>query len=163
MEDKILIYKSPNADTRSAKGNVSKDELLDQTLSHIMDVQNVGFMFAEKLKEQVMEHDHTKVDYIDQFHEDFTSGKQGAEFKSLPWWQEHMKERHHLNDSVPEDVNLIDVLEMVIDCTVAGLARSGEVYDITIPQEVLEQAISNTKDLIIASTEVVDKNEQIED
>lgn len=65
-----------------------------------------------------------------------------------------MTERHHLNDSVPEDVNLVDVLEMVIDCTVAGLARSGEVYDITIPQEVLEQAIDNTKQLIINNTEV---------
>ena len=68
-----------------------------------------------------------------------------------------MTERHHLNDSVPDDVNLIDVLEMVIDCTVAGLARSGEVYDITIPNDVLVKAINNTKDLIIDSTEVVDE------
>ena len=156
-EEKIKIVKSPNADTRSAKGDVSKEELLNQTLSHILDVQNVGQMLAEKLKDQVAEHDHTKIDYIDEFHQDFVSGKQGAEFKALPWWQKHMTERHHLNDSVPEDVNLIDVLEMVIDCTVAGLARSGEVYDISIPNDVLVKAINNTKDLIINSTEVVDE------
>ena len=133
MEDKIRIIKSPNADTRSAKGNVSKEELLDQTLSHILDVQNVGCMLADKLKEQVAMHDHTKIDYIDDFYNDFVSGKQ-----------------------VPEDVNLIDVLEMVIDCTVAGLARSGNVYDITIPDDVLIKAINNTKDLIINSVKVVD-------
>ena len=156
MEDKIRIIKSPNADTRSAKGNVSKEELLDQTLSHILDVQNVGCMLADKLKEQVAMHDHTKIDYIDDFYNDFVSGKQREDFKSLPWWQKHMTERHHLNDSVPEDVNLIDVLEMVIDCTVAGLARSGNVYDITIPDDVLIKAINNTKDLIINSVKVVD-------
>lgn len=155
MKEKIKIVKSPNADTRSAEGDVSKEELLNQTLSHILDVRNVGNMLAEKLKDQVIEHDHTKLDYIDEFYQDFVSGKQGAEFKALPWWQKHMTERHHLNDSVPEDVNLIDVLEMVIDCTVAGLARSGDVYDITIPNDVLARAINNTKDLIINNTEII--------
>ena len=156
--DKILIYKSENADTRSAKGPVSKDELLEDTLSHILDVQHVGYWLADKLKTQVLDHDHTKVDYIDMFHEDFTSGKQNADFKSLPWWQKHKTERHHLNDSVPEDVNLIDVLEMVIDCTVAGLARSGDVYGIEISKEVLDKAIENTKNMIIENVEVVDNN-----
>ena len=155
MKEKIKIVKSPNADTRSAEGDVSKEELLNQTLSHILDVRNVGNMLAEKLKDQVIEHDHTKLDYIDEFYQDFVSGKQGAEFKALTWWKKHMTERHHLNDSVPEDVNLIDVLEMVIDCTVAGLARSGDVYDITIPNDVLARAINNTKDLIINNTEII--------
>ena len=154
--DKIEIKRSKNADTRSAEGIVSKEELLDNTLSHIDDVQHWGYRIAELLKKQVLEHDHTKVDNIDQFHEDFTSGRQGADFKSLPWWQIHKTERHHLNDSVPEDVNLIDVLEMVIDCTVAGLARSGEVYGITIPDEVIQKAIANTSKLIIDNTEVVE-------
>lgn len=154
--EKIIIKKSKNADTRSAEGEVSKDELLANTKSHISDVQNVGDLLALKLKENCLNHDYTKIDYIDQFHEDFTSGKQGKKFKELPWWQEHMKERHHLNDSVPEDVNLLDVLEMVIDCTVAGLARSGEVYDITIPEDVIKKAIDNTKNYIIENTEVVD-------
>lgn len=154
--DKIEIKRSKNADTRSAEGMVSKEELLDNTLSHIDDVQHWGYRIADLLKKQVLQHDHTKVDEIDQFHEDFTTGKQNGEFKSLPWWQIHKTERHHLNDSVPEDVNLIDVLEMVIDCTVAGLARSGEVYGITIPDEVIQKAIANTSKMIIDNTEVVE-------
>ena len=70
-----------------------------------------------------------------------------------------MTERHHLNDSVPEDVNLIDVLEMVIDCTCAGLARSGDVYPIKISQEVLEMAIENTRNLIIENTEILEDSD----
>ena len=156
MEEKIKIPKSQDADTRSAQGEVTKKSLLQNTYSHINDVNNVGDWLADKFKEQVKEHDHTKIEGIDQFYEDFTTGKQGGEFKALPWWQLHMTERHHLNDSVPEDVNLLDVLEMVVDCTVAGLARSGEVYDITIPEDVLKKAIDNTKDLIINNTEIID-------
>lgn len=155
--DKIKLKRSKNADTRSAEGNVTKEDLIANTESHISDVQRVGDWLASKLQENVTNHDHTKIEYIDEFYKDFTSGRQGQEFKELPWWKIHMTERHHLNDSVPEDVNLLDVLEMVIDCTVAGLARSGEVYDITIPQEVIQKAIDNTKQLIIDNTEVVDE------
>lgn len=158
-EEKIIIKRSKNADTRTAEGEVTKKELLQQTYSHIDDVNNVGNFLCDKFKEQISHHDHTKIEGIDQFYEDFTSGKKGKDFKELPWWQLHMTERHHLNDSVPEDVNLLDVLEMVIDCTVAGLARGGsadKIYPITIPQEVLEQAIDNTKQLIIDNTELKD-------
>ena len=74
----------------------------------------------------------------------------------MEWFKNrHMTERHHLNDRVPDDVNLLDVLEMVIDCTCAGLSRSGDVYPITIPQDVLEKAIENTKNLIIENSEVI--------
>ena len=133
-------------------------QLLQNTYSHISDVQNVGNWLADKLKQQLEQHDHTKVEYIDEFYKDFTEQLQSENkpnFKEMPWFKNrHMTERHHLNDSVPEDVNLLDVLEMVIDCTCAGLARSGEVYPITIPQEVIEQAIENTKQLIINNTEI---------
>ena len=157
MKD-IIINKSQNADTRSAKKGTTRGELLTDTISHINDVQSVGFWFADKLKEQVTEHDHTKVEYIDEFYKDFneklTDGTK--DFKSMEWFKNrHMTERHHLNDRVPDDVNLLDVLEMVIDCTCAGLSRSGDVYPITIPQDVLEKAIENTKNLIIENSEVI--------
>lgn len=159
MKD-IIIYKSQNADTRSAKQGTTKEELLDDTMSHIGDVQNVGYWLMDKFKNQIAEHDYTKVEYIDEFYSDFNEKlKDGTkDFKSMNWFKNrHMTERHHLNDRVPEDVDLLDVLEMVIDCTCAGLARSGDVYPITIPQEVLEKAIENTKNLIIENAEVVEK------
>lgn len=158
MESKeIIIKRSKDADTRSAKQGTTKKELLQNTYSHISDVNNVGNWLANKFKEQLKKHDYTKVDYIDEFYQDFneqlTNGK--GNFKEMNWFKNrHMTERHHLNDSVPDDVNLLDVLEMVVDCTCAGLARSGDVYPITIPQGVIELAIENTKNLIIENSEV---------
>ena len=76
----------------------------------------------------------------------------------MEWFRNrHMQERHHLNDRVPDDVNMLDVMEMIVDCTCAGLARSGDVYPISIPDEVIKLAIENTKNMII--DEVVDNNE----
>ena len=161
MKD-IIIYKSQNADTRSAKQGTTKEELEQDTLSHINDVQNVGYWLADKFKNQLAEHDHTKIEYLDEFYNDFNEKlKDGSkDFKNMKWFKErHMTERHHLNDSVPEDVDMLDVLEMIVDCTCAGLARSGDVYPISIPQEVIEKAIENTKNLIIDTAKIVDKAE----
>ena len=157
--DKVQVVKSNDADTRSAEGNVTKESLIKSTLLHIGDVENVGTVLAKQFIEQIARHDHTKIEYIDEFYNDFKDQLENEDknFKEMPWFKErHLTERHHLNDSVPEDVNLLDVLEMVIDCTVAGLARSGSVYPLTIPQEVLEKAIDNTMNLIIENTEVID-------
>ena len=157
--EEILIRKSNNADSRSADVDVTKDDLMRDTLSHIVDVRNVGYWISEKLQDQLTEHDYTKIDYIDEFYHDFIEqlNSKEAHFKEMPWFKNrHMTERHHLNDSVPEDVNLIDVLEMVIDCTVAGLARSGNVYPITISPEILQKAVENTSNLIINNTKIVD-------
>lgn len=157
--NKLKIKRSKDADTRSAEQGVTKEQLIKNTVSHIQDVQNVGYLIGLKFTEQLLQHDHTKIDYMDEFYKDFTDVLQNKDksFKDMNWFKErHLTERHHLNDSVPEDVNLIDVLEMVIDCTCAGLARSGNVYPITIPQDVIEKAIENTKQWIIDNTEVVD-------
>ena len=159
MKD-IIIYKSQNADTRSAKQGTTIDELEKDTISHINDVQNVGYWLIDKIKGQFTAHDHTKLEYLDEFYNDFNKKLQDGskDFKNMNWFKErHLTERHHLNDRVPEDVNLIDVLEMVVDCTCAGLARSGDVYPIEIDAEVLKKAIENTKNLIIENTDVVEE------
>ena len=159
MEEKITIKRAKNATTMNASKNITKEELLQQTYYHINDVINVSNFLVNKFKEQIKNHDHTKIESIDQFYSDFTIGMKDNSFKQLPWWGLHMTERHHLNDSVPENVNLIDILEMVIDHTVAGLARGGsadKIYPLTILQDVLEKAIKNTMQLIIDNTEVVD-------
>lgn len=79
------------------------------------------------------------------FYKDFTSGLKGKEFKVLPWYQKHLTERHHLNDKCPEDVNLIDILEMVIDCSVAGVGKKWEYLSIKIDNEIFQKAIEKHK------------------
>ena len=158
---KIIIKPSKKADTRSAFGLVTKEELLKVSESHISDVQRVSKLIADLLVKQCSQHDHTKIEYLDDFYKDFSSGKTGAMFKDMGWFKKHLTERHHLNDRCPEDVDLIDVLEMVIDCTVAGLARTGEVFPITISPDILQKAVDNTSKLIIDSVEVEDEDKII--
>ena len=103
-------------------------------------------IFAERLLRAADKHDCTKIDGIDQFHKDFRQvQQQGGNFKELPWYRCHVaEERHHLTDRVPDDVNLLDVLEWVADITMAGMARHGAVLPDSLSPEVLLMAYQNT-------------------
>jgi len=143
----ITIHKSKTADTRTCDfANVSKQQLIDSSLQHIGDVVK-GMDFISNMIHRVgILHDPDKLTGIDQFHSDFTTG-----FKTTAWWDNHRKiTRHHLltPDGVPVDVNLVDVIEMVVDCVMAGMGRSGSVYPLKITPEVLQAAVDNTVELL---------------
>ena len=152
--NKVLIKATPNADTRTADV-FSEAVLLHETKAHIGAVRGVMATLAGELVDIGLHHDRTKLSDFNQFLEDFQSKKTGANFKSLPWWQIHLTERHHLNDRCPDDVNLLDVLEMVADGVCAGKARSGTVYPIVLSNEILQKALKNTQKLIEESIEVL--------
>ena len=139
----ILITKSETADTRTCDvTKVSKAQLKRASHSHIADVRQALALFQGELARAARQHDHTKLEDIDQFHEDFKTG-----FKQTKWWDAHrIKERHHLNsaDGVPGDVDLIDVMEFIADCVMAGMARSGSVYKLELPDELLQRAFQCT-------------------
>lgn len=136
----ITIQKSKTADT--------KDQLYNSSVQHRGDViQGIEF-FKQKLDEAANLHDHDKLSDIDGFHRDFLTG-----FEKTEWWDNHRKvNRHHLlaEDGVPEDVNLIDVLDMIVDCVMAGMGRSGSVYHLDICSESLGVAFDNTVGLLKA-------------
>ena len=151
----IKIRKSATADTRTCDfSKVTKAQLQLSTLQHMGDVQK-GMEFMKTLIDQaVARHDHDKLSDLDGFHRDFSGG-----FKNTTWWDNHRKvNRHHLlaEDGVPEDVNLIDVLDMVVDCVMAGMGRSGSVYALEIKPEVLMAAFQNTVTLLKNNVEVED-------
>lgn len=161
--DKIIISKSNNADTRTAEGEVSKEELLENSKRHIEDVRAVGKMLTDMLAKNIAAHDYTKIDDIDLFYSDFVRARKGEDFKDLDWYQKHItKERHHVLAYCHDDVNLLDILEMVIDCTVAGMARSGQVFPMQLPADIVNQAIENTKQLILDNI-VVDYRKESQD
>lgn len=143
----IEIQKSATADTRTCDfANTDKATLLGSSRTHIGDVVKALGFFQALLLKAAGEHDYDKLTAIDWFHEDFVTG-----FKQTGWWDNHRKiHRHHLaqEDGIPEDVNLCDVLEYVADCVMAGMARSGSVYDLKLPEGVLERAFKNTVDLL---------------
>ena len=149
----IQIKKSPTADTRTCDfSKVSKETLVHSSHQHISDVENAMMLFAKMLGTAASTHDFDKLSDIDGFHRDFLTG-----FKHTEWWDKHRKiNRHHLieADGVPEDVNLIDVLEMIADCVMAGMARSGSVYPLNLSSEVLMKAFQNTVILLKSNIQV---------
>lgn len=153
----IKIQKSSTADTRACDwSKVSKETLLESSKQHKDDVsRGLGF-FAGQLLIAAENHDHDKISDIDGFHRDFQTG-----FKQTEWWDKHRKiNRHHLlqADGVPADVNLVDVLDMIVDCVMAGMGRSGSVYPLDISPEVLMSAFQNTVELLKSQVEVIDAN-----
>ncbi len=148
----ITIQKSETADTRTCDyANVSKETLLASLMQHIHDVRQALDFFMAQLCKAGLDHDTDKLTDIDGFHADFLTG-----FKQTDWWDRHRKlNRHHLTmaDGIPADVNLIDVLDFIADCVMAGMARSGSVYPLQLPSELLEAAFQNTVTLL--KTQVV--------
>ena len=154
---KIEISRSQNCDTRSANKKVSKEELYQQSKQHIVDVNKAISWMIECLDIIGTQHDWSKLKHIDEFHKDFSLVQSGdlGDFKQKHWFKDlHLQERHHLNDRCPDDVNLFDVLERIADITMAGLARTGKIYNDTISSEILMRAHKNTIELLKSVTEV---------
>ena len=107
----------------------------------------IGYLHAASVR-----HDYDKLTAIDWFHSDFTTG-----FKETGWWNNHrMIHRHHLAqpDGVPIDLNLLDVLEWIADCVMAGMGRSGSVYPLEMSNDDLQRALQNTVELLKSQVNV---------
>jgi hypothetical protein len=155
----IEIKKSQTADSRTCDfANTTKETLLASSRQHIGDVVKALAFFSSKLTEAAGEHDYDKLTAIDWFHADFVTG-----FKQTGWWDNHRKiHRHHIDkaDGVPEDVSLLDVLEHIADCVMAGMARSGSVYELKLSDELLQRAFRNTTELLKAQVVVKESNDR---
>lgn len=152
----ITIAESKTADTRTCDvSTVSQQQLLDASKQHIGDVQRGLAFFAAQIIEAGIRHDDDKITDITGFHRDFRT-----KFEQTEWWDKHRRiNRHHLthDDGVPADVNLIDVLDFITDCVMAGMGRSGSVYPLHLSPELLERAFQNTVELLKAQVVVVRK------
>jgi hypothetical protein len=143
----IDIRPSPTVDTRTCDyAAVTKEQLLVSSKQHIRDVREAHQFFSRLIAQAMLDHDTDKLTDIDGFHADFVTG-----FARTAWWDRHRKlNRHHLEqpDGCPVDVNLIDVLDYIADCVMAGMARSGSVYPLKLGPEILQRAFQNTIDLL---------------
>ena len=150
----IKIKKSETADSRTCDYSmVTKDVLLASTHSHLSDIKKGFEFFILQMMLQQARHDLTKLSHLDDFHRNFITG-----FKERDWWDFHQaNERHHFNDPkyIPDDVNLIDILDQIIDGVMAGMARSGSYRQENISPELLKRAYENTVKLLLSKIEVV--------
>lgn len=147
---KIVIHKNQNGDTRTAPKGITFKQFQEANDSHIADVRavmgEIGTMFCENGEK----HDWTKKSNEEQFYKDFVSTiNDGTNFVSGKWYQHHVStERHHLLSRCQEDVNLLDVIEMIVDCVCAGKTRSGEIRGLEITPEILDRAMKNTVKMV---------------
>lgn len=151
----ILIERDVTGDNRTCDpAQVDQQMLLKSSVRHIQDVRNALAFFACRLDDASKVHDHDKISEIEWFHHDFVAY---PNFRQSSWLAHHFKvNRHHLLETtgIPADVNLIDVLEMIADCVMAGLARTGALYELKLPPELLATAFRNTVELLKANVEV---------
>lgn len=156
----IEITKDPFGDTRTCNvGEVSKEQLIASSENHIRDVRKGMEFFIQRLQMAADLHDLDKIEDIDNFYRDFKTN-----FETTEWWDTHrVINRHHLQspDGVPVDVNLLDVLECVADCVMAGMSRSedGTVRPVELSNELLSVALANTVSLLQGETKIVSENE----
>jgi hypothetical protein len=132
--------------------------LLSSSVQHIGDVGKGIAFFAGKLTEAASIHDYDKLSAIDWFHADFTTDI----LKPGGWLENHYKiHRHHLDKpgGVPDGVNLIDLLEHIADCVMAGMGREGSVFPIKLPDELLQRAVANTAGLLRVNVTVTPARE----
>jgi len=153
----IRIHPSPTADTRTCDfAHVTKRTLYASSQQHIADVRKALRLFEDLLARAAQTHDPDKLTDLDSFHADFVTG-----FTQHDWWDRHRRlNRHHLTepDGVPDDVNLIDVLDFIADCVMAGMARSGSVYPLKLPPDLLERAFQHTVALLTRAVVVEREN-----
>ena len=157
MEEKVIfITKDNHGDSRHAPKDTTREQFHQANLNHIYDVREVMLWLARKLAVQGRNHDWSKLEFEDEFWKDFQDSLlNGADFVNAWWYQMHIKEeRHHPTSYCHDDINLLDIIEMIVDCVCAGKARAGEVRSMEINDEILKKAFENTVKLIDDVTEV---------
>lgn len=143
----ITIRKNPNGDTRTASKDVTFKEFQEANDMHRQDVRNVMNDIALQIMLQGEKHDYTKKDYLEKmFYDDFKNTlNNGSNFVEGKWYKCHIyNEKHHPLSYCHEDITLLDIIEMVVDCVCAGKSRSGEVRELEISDEILKLALDNT-------------------
>lgn len=158
---KIKIRTNTLGDTRTAKRVPTFPEFNSANVWHIEDVKDMMLSISEEIKERGRLHDFTKTaePHRSIFYRELCATIEGKidNFENAQWYPNHcICERHHLNKNCPNDVDLIDVIEMICDCVCAGMARTGEVRPIEISTDILQKAVNNTVTRLANNVEIIE-------
>ena len=155
-EERIKLKRNGCGDSRHAPKDTTFEQFHEANLSHITDVQNVMTRVSIILNLQGKKHDWTKLEFEDEFWQDFQDSLlNNGDFVNGKWYQRHVHtEKHHPTSYCHEDIDLLDIIEMIVDCVCAGKARAGKVRPMEINDEILKKAFENTVKLVDDLTEV---------
>lgn len=155
----IDIKKNTLGDTRTAVRKPSFEEFKEANWQHIHDVERVMNCIGQLITKAGEDHDWTKRSKDADFYRDFYKVLDDPknDFCQSDWYQMHIKEeRHHILANAPDDIDLIDILEHIVDCCCAGKTRSGSISPVIIDNDLLQKAVENTVKLIDNNTRIVD-------
>ena len=134
----VQIRRTPKIDTRQGiVGIPTKLEMLSQTYVHVIDVQMLVKLLFDEARVDVINHDWTKVQFIDDFRDNFVYKANGNSFKDHHWWKAHVSsEKHHCLDfPFPDELLLTDFIHMAADWVAAGKARGTWTKEQSIPKK----------------------------
>lgn len=159
---KVRIKRNVLGDTRTATKIPDFYEFSDSNKMHSEDVENMMEVIAGEMRDAGRIHDFTKrkEPHRSLFYRELCATIEGKMnfVEDGKWYRMHCEtERHHLNEYCPEDVNLIDVLEMICDCVCAGMARTGDFKPVEISPEILQRAVENTAKMCADAVEIVEE------
>ena len=158
-DKKIMLQDTHNADSRTADGDFTIEDLREATKIHIKEVGECMDFFADKIHEAGLIHDWTKMDnFAEEYGPLCMSGVTDDEFRADPWYSRHIyTERHHVDEDAKVDCNLIDILEKIADTVTAGKGRSGHLSSkyIDVDPMLLYRCYWNTVKMLDEATEVV--------
>lgn len=147
----IFVKHHTEGDSRVTNGIPDFNDFSKANWDHCHDVQRAMTAIADMISHRADRHDWTKTrpELSQMFYEDLTGTVSGRleDFTKGDWYKLHRKlERHHLDHQCcPEDVNLIDVIEMLCDQVCARAARCPEnKFSILIDPQILASAVDNT-------------------
>lgn len=160
---KVEIKRNTLGDTRTATRIPTFPEFDRANILHKTDVKNMMGWIAEEICDRARSHDRMKLFEPERsmFYRELCAAiERKMDFERDGQWlkKHYIEERHHLNSHCPDDVNLIDVIEMICDCVCAGMARSGAVRPVEIDADILKRAVDNTVDMLVEAVEVGDSD-----
>ena len=155
----IKIQRNTLGDTRTATKVPTFDEFSTANRDHAENVEDMLTAITEEIRVRKSNHDRTKRFEPEKslFYRELCATIEGKmDFVADgEWYPMHCRtERHHLNEYCPDDVNLIDVIEMICDCVCAGMARKGTFRPIEISSEILQKAVKNTAQMCVDAVEI---------
>jgi len=162
---KIEIKRNSLGDTRTATKVPTFAEFANANTMHVSDVYAMMNSIAQDIVARGLDHDITKriEPHMSLFYRELCAKIEGKidSFTDGEWYPMHCQtERHHLNEHCPDDVNLVDVIEMVCDCVCAGMARTGEIRPIEISTDILQKAVNNTAIMLANNVEIIKQSNE---
>lgn len=146
----VTVTPNPDGDTRTANTNVTFEQFQKANDMHMDDVRKTMNQISIMIQDAGIHHDWTKKEYEREFYRDFKDTMLGGgDFTKKEWYLKHIAlEDHHPLSYCSGTLDLLDLIEMVVDCVCAGKARTGEVVRPALPNYILQHAMANTWDLV---------------